>query len=148
MCRHATCGSRREWQQRMSQCRRSKGTQNPADIFTKAASRETVEKHRKMLGLRQVEAHSSQKELRLESLDRKSDIQPELHWNAHGVNAGDESANVDESDTVDKSPWTEVKAKSRTKEAFIQTSCKSVSQRNSSKMGIRQAGQQLSHNRV
>ena len=43
-------------------------TGNPADIVTKAASRETLERHRKMIGLRHVEAHSSQKELRLGSL--------------------------------------------------------------------------------
>ena len=42
-------------------------TQNPADIPTKAGSREALERHRKMSGLRHVEAHSSQKELRLES---------------------------------------------------------------------------------
>ena len=44
-----------------------KTTQNPADILTKAASRETLERHRKKIGLRHVEAHRSQKELRLES---------------------------------------------------------------------------------
>ena len=43
-------------------------TENPADILTKAASRETLERHRKIIGLRHVEAHSSQKELRLGSL--------------------------------------------------------------------------------
>ena len=43
-------------------------TQNPADILTKAASRETLERHRKMLGLRHVEAHSSQKDIRQGSL--------------------------------------------------------------------------------
>ena len=56
---------------------KAKGTQNPADILTKAASRETPERHRKILGLRRVEAHSSQKEYRPESLDRNSDSQPE-----------------------------------------------------------------------
>ena len=39
-------------------------TQNPADILTKAVSRERLERHRKKIGLRHVEAHSSQKELR------------------------------------------------------------------------------------
>ena len=43
-------------------------THNPADILTKAASRATLERHKKMLGLRHVEAHSSQKELRLGGL--------------------------------------------------------------------------------
>ena len=43
-------------------------TQNPADILTKAASRETLERYRKMFGLRRDESHSSQKELRLGSL--------------------------------------------------------------------------------
>ena len=121
-----------------------------------------------MLGLRRVEAHSSQNKLRLERLDRKTDSQPALvrertqqstgspdqsqscvtcdepanmsrtstgeleglwlcrncrsHWKAHGVNAGDESADVDESDTFNNGLWIEVKAKSRTKNAFIQTS--------------------------
>ena len=47
-----------------------KTTQNAADILTKAASRETLERHRKMIGLRHVEAHRSQTDLRLsESLD-------------------------------------------------------------------------------
>ena len=147
--------------------RKVKGTQNPADILTKAASRETLERDRKMLGLRQVEAHSSQKGLRLESLDRKSNNQSVLacertqpsvsadqsqlcdtcdipadtsrtiideitgfwlrrkgqsRWNANGMSTGDESANVEGSDTIDNDPWIEVKAKSRTKKVFIQTS--------------------------
>ena len=63
------------------------------------------------------------------------------------MNAGDESANVDESDTIDNGPWIKVNAKS-----FIQTSdsCRmntisssSVSERNSSKTGVRQGGLQL-----
>ena len=55
-----------------------KTTQNPADIITEAASRETLERHRKMIGLRHVEAHRSQKELRLESLatDPVSEMKP------------------------------------------------------------------------
>ena len=53
-------------------------TQNPADILTKAASKETLEKHRKMIRLNHVEAHRSQKELRLESLatDPVSEMKP------------------------------------------------------------------------
>ena len=43
--------------------------QNPADILTKASGKETLERHRKTIGLRHVEVHSSQKELRLESLE-------------------------------------------------------------------------------
>ena len=46
-------------------------TQNPPDILIEAASREKLERRRKMLGLRRVKAHSSQKELRSESLDTK-----------------------------------------------------------------------------
>ena len=55
-----------------------KTTQNPADILTKAASRETQEKHRKMIRLRHVEGHRSQKELGFESLatDQMSEMKP------------------------------------------------------------------------
>ena len=42
---------------------------NTADILTKAASRETLERHKRTIGLRHVNAHSSQKELRLESIE-------------------------------------------------------------------------------
>ena len=46
-----------------------KTTHNIADILTKAASRETLERHKRTIGLRHVNAHSSQKELRLESIE-------------------------------------------------------------------------------
>ena len=42
-----------------------KTTQNIVDILTEAASRETSERRKRTLGLRDVNAHSSQKELRL-----------------------------------------------------------------------------------
>ena len=48
-----------------------KTTQNPADIFTKAASGETLERHRQMMGLRHVEVHSSGKELKLGGFGQK-----------------------------------------------------------------------------
>ena len=65
--KHAACGLRCESLHHISQYRiqKVKTTQNLADIVTKAASRETLERHRKMIGLRHVEAHRSQKELRL-----------------------------------------------------------------------------------
>ena len=46
-----------------------KTTHNIADILTKAAGRETLERHKRTFGLRHVDAHSSQKELRLESVE-------------------------------------------------------------------------------
>ena len=42
-----------------------KTTHNVADILTKAAGRETLERHKRTIGLRHVDEHSSQKELRL-----------------------------------------------------------------------------------
>ena len=42
---------------------------NIADLLTKAASRETLERHKRAIGLRHVNAHSSQKELRIESIE-------------------------------------------------------------------------------
>ena len=42
---------------------------NIADILTKAASRETLERQKRTIGLRHVSAHSSQKELRFESIE-------------------------------------------------------------------------------
>ena len=68
-----TSGSRRVAAAYVS-LQKVKGAQNAADIFNKAASREILERHRKMMGLRQVEPLSSQKELRLESLDRKLSV--------------------------------------------------------------------------
>ena len=38
-------------------------------ILKKAAGRETLERHKRTIGLRHVDAHSSQKELRLESVE-------------------------------------------------------------------------------
>ena len=46
-----------------------KTTHNVADILTKAAGRETLERHKRTIGLRHVDAHSCQKELRLESVE-------------------------------------------------------------------------------
>ena len=37
-----------------------KCAQSPADILTKAAIRETLDRHREVLGLRRVEAHTNQ----------------------------------------------------------------------------------------
>ena len=51
-----------------------KTAQNPSDILTEAANGETLERHRKMLGFRHVEAHSTEKEVRLGSLDRKKTV--------------------------------------------------------------------------
>ena len=48
-----------------------KTTQNPADIFTKAASGDTLERHGQMIGLRHVEVHSSGKELKLREFGQK-----------------------------------------------------------------------------
>ena len=45
-----------------------KTTHNVADILTKAAGRETLERHTRAIGLRRVDANSSQ-ELRLESVE-------------------------------------------------------------------------------
>ena len=47
---------------------------NIADILTKAARRETLERHKRTIGLRPVNAHSSQKELRLESIEHSHPI--------------------------------------------------------------------------
>ena len=72
----------------------------------------------------------------------------EREWNG----TGDESANVEGSDTIDNDPLIEVKAKNRTKKVFIQTSrvyristtsSDLVPQRSSSKTGVRQGGLQL-----
>ena len=46
-----------------------KTTHDIADILTKAAGRETLERDKRTSGLRHVDAHSSQKELRLESVE-------------------------------------------------------------------------------
>ena len=46
-----------------------KATHNSADILTKATDREALERHNRTVGLRHVDAHSNQKELRLESAE-------------------------------------------------------------------------------
>ena len=46
-----------------------KTTHNIADILTEAAGRETLERHKRTIGLRHVDAHSSQKELRIDSVE-------------------------------------------------------------------------------
>ena len=65
-CKHDICGFRNEWQQHISQY---KTTHDIADILTKAATREALERHKRTIGLRHVDAHSSQKELRLEGVE-------------------------------------------------------------------------------
>ena len=78
-----------------------KTTQNPADILTKAASGETLERHRKKIGLRHVEAHRSQEELRLESFatDPMSELKPIKLCATCGENEQDNFAN---DNTVDE----------------------------------------------
>ena len=49
-----------------------KVTHNIADMLTKAASRETLERHKRTIGLRHADAHSSQKELRLEIVEHSN----------------------------------------------------------------------------
>ena len=65
------------WQQDISQCKRSQPRTTLRTFFTKAASRATLERHKRTIGLRHVNAHSSQKELRLESIEHSH---PMLAW--------------------------------------------------------------------
>ena len=197
MCRHATGGSRSDWQRRMSQCRRSRVRRTQRTFsFRQQAERPRISQ--KNVGNSKSRDHSSQKEnlgwrvwtdnqTVSQSLcvrTQQSTVSPDhaklcvtcgkpavmsrattgeftglwlcrtcqSHWKVHGVNAGDQSANVDESDTIENGPWIKVKARPRTKMAFIQTgdSCRmnttssnSISQRNSLKTGVRQGGLQL-----
>ena len=59
-CKHYICGFRSEWQQHISQYNRSKPRITSSQ---KSAGRETLERHKRTIGLRHVDAHRSQKEL-------------------------------------------------------------------------------------
>ena len=121
-----------------------KGTLNPADNLTKAASRETQEKHRKMLGLRRVGAHSSQRELRLESVDRESGEQPELgKTGAEGSVGSTRKVGMNMTSESVKSEFGERQTVTRRRPRLMNTiSRNSVSQRISSKTGVQQGGLQ------
>ena len=128
-----------------------KGAQNPADILTKAASRATLERHRKMLGQRGVEAHSSQRErereLRLQSLDRESG-QPELGKTGadnseDGVGFTRKVGMKTTSDNV-RSGVAEWQTAMRRRPRLMSTiSSNSASQGISSKTGVQQGGLQF-----
>ena len=67
-CTDATCGFRSESLHQHLTVQKGGTAKNPPDSLTKAAGSETLERHRKRIGLRRVKAHSSQNELRLQSL--------------------------------------------------------------------------------
>ena len=68
-CKHDIYGFRNEWQQDISQYKRSKPRTTLRTFLQRQQAKKHLERHKRIIGLRHVNAHSSQKELRLESIE-------------------------------------------------------------------------------